>query len=132
MIAIDTNVLVRILINDDTAEEQCQLARQLVNSHGDVWVCHVVLIETIWVLQKVYSFDKQKIILVLDKVIHHPHIHLEDSEIVKQTLDIFRSSNADFSDYLIFNKAQHQNLILHTFDRKLAKIDGVERVKKDT
>ncbi len=37
MIAVDTDVLVRVLVNDPGAEEQCRLARNLINSHGDMW-----------------------------------------------------------------------------------------------
>jgi predicted nucleic-acid-binding protein len=59
MIAIDTNVLVRVLVNDPNAKEQCQLARDLITSHGKVWVCRIVLIETVWVLQSTYSFTKE-------------------------------------------------------------------------
>ncbi|MEY3807820.1 MAG: hypothetical protein RI893_796 [Pseudomonadota bacterium] len=41
MIAIDTNILVRVLVNDPKAEEQCRLARELMAAHGDVWVCKI-------------------------------------------------------------------------------------------
>ncbi|MEY3786514.1 MAG: hypothetical protein RLZ75_719 [Pseudomonadota bacterium] len=47
MIAIDTNVLVRVLVNDPQAEEQCQLARDLLVTNKDVWVCRIVLVETV-------------------------------------------------------------------------------------
>jgi len=41
MIAIDTNILVRVLVNDPKAEEQCRLARELMAAHGDGWVCKI-------------------------------------------------------------------------------------------
>ena len=44
MIAIDTNVLVRVLVNDPKAVEQCQLARELMTANGDAWVCRIVLV----------------------------------------------------------------------------------------
>ncbi len=50
MIAVDTNVLVRLLVNDPNAPEQSQQARELLNAQGEVWVGQIVLIETIWVL----------------------------------------------------------------------------------
>ena len=130
MIAIDTNVLVRILIDDPSAEKQCQLARHIVNYHKDIWVCHIVLVETIWVLQKVYSFKKPQVILVLKKLIQHPHLHLEDTEILEHALHIFNVSNADFADCLILSKAQQNDLALHTFDRKLAQIQGTKQITK--
>ena len=79
MIAIDTNVLVRVLVNDPKAEEQCQLARDLIITNKDIWVCRIVLVETVWVLQSSYKFSKDQIVAVLEKLIEHPSIHLEDA-----------------------------------------------------
>jgi len=47
MIAIYTNVLVRVLVNDPKAEEQCQFARDLIITNKDIWVCRIVLVETV-------------------------------------------------------------------------------------
>jgi predicted nucleic-acid-binding protein len=129
MIAIDTNILVRVLVNDPKAEEQCRLTRELMAAHSDVWVCKIVLVETVWVLQSAYQFTKEQIILVLEKLIQHPNIHLEDSESLDSALTIFSASNAGFADCLILNDAQRKNCVLHTFDIKLSKLHGAKRVE---
>jgi len=71
MIAIDTNVLVRVLVNDPDAEVQCQLARDLIAIHGNIWICRVVLIETVWVLESAYKFSKAQIIMGLEALINN-------------------------------------------------------------
>jgi predicted nucleic-acid-binding protein len=53
-IAIDTNILVRILVDDQNAEHQCASARALIAEAGSVWVSPTVLAETSWVLESVY------------------------------------------------------------------------------
>lgn len=58
MIAIDTNVLVRILVNDKQSEQQCRLARELIAKQNAIWICREVLIETLCVLQSNYQFKK--------------------------------------------------------------------------
>lgn len=128
MIAIDTNVLVRVLIDDPDAIEQCQLARNLITTQGDVWICRIVLIETVWVLERAYDFTKEQIILVLEKLIQHPHVHLEDAENLNGALTVFSASNAGFADCLILNDAQRKHLVLHTFDRKLSRLHGAKLV----
>lgn len=128
MIAIDTNVLIRILVNDPTSEKQCQLARSLITAHDDVWICRIVLIETVWVLQSVYHFTKDQIISTVEKLIQHPHIHLEESEQINNALIIFSASNVDFSDCLILNEAQNKKLTLYTFDKKLSHLYGTKQV----
>jgi len=130
MIAIDTNVLVRVLVNDPKAVEQCRLARELMTANGDAWVCRIVLVETVWVLQSAYQFNKEQILLVLEKLIQHPNLHLEDAANLDSVLTIFSAGNAGFADCLILNDAQHKQLILHTFDLKLSRLHGVKRVEK--
>ena len=108
MIAIDTNVLIRILINEPKAEQQCRLARELISEHDSIWVCQVVLIETIWVLQTSYQFSKEQILLVLEKLLNHPDIVLENAEDLETDLPVFRSNNVGFADCLILNDATTQ------------------------
>jgi len=112
MIAIDTNVLVRVLVNDPQAEEQCQLARDLLVTKKDVWVCRIVLVETVWVLQSSYKFSKDQVVAVLEKLIEHPNIHLEDAENLDNVLTLYSASNAGFADCLILDHAQHKQLVL--------------------
>jgi predicted nucleic-acid-binding protein len=131
MIAIDTNVLVRVLINEPTAQAQCLLARDLISKHKQVWISQLVLIETVWVLSKAYQFEKQDIILVLEKLIQHPHIYLENEQNLHNTLTLFSASNVGFADCLILNQSQTKNLILYTFDRKLSRLHGAKQVIAD-
>ncbi len=130
MIAIDTNVLVRVLVNDPKAEEQCQLARDLIITNKDIWVCRIVLVETVWVLQSSYKFSKDQIVAVLEKLIEHPSIHLEDADNLDNVLTLYSASNAGFADCLILDNAQHRQLVLHTFDLKLSRVHGAMQVGK--
>ena len=128
MIAIDTNVLVRVLVNDPDAEVQCQLARDLIAIHGNIWICRVVLIETVWVLESAYKFSKAQIIMVLEALINNPQVHLEDADCLDTVLTVFSAGSAGFADCLILNDAQHRQLVLYTFDRKLSRLHGTKRV----
>ncbi len=128
MIAIDTNVLVRLLVDDSNATVQCEQARNLVNIYCDLWVSKIVLVETVWVLESIYRLNKEQVILVLEKLVQHPHVHLENAEHINSVLTVFSASNADFADCLILIDAQYRQLMLHTFDRKLARLHGAKRV----
>ena len=132
MIAVDTNVSVRVLVNDPGAEEQCRLARNLINSHGDIWVSKIVLAETVRVLESVCQFSKEQIILVLEKLIRHPHVHLEYSEMLNNVLTVFSAGNAGFADCLILSDAQHIQFILYTFDRKLSRLHGAKCLETES
>lgn len=94
MIAIDTNVLVRVLVDDPGAMEQCRMARGLIALHDSLWVNQIVLIETMWVLQSRYQFEKEHIGLVLEKLTQHPHIQLENDAEIKAGLEVFNRHSA--------------------------------------
>ena len=65
---------------------------------------------------------------MLRKLPNHPDIILESAEYLESDLAVFNSSNVGFADCLILNDAQRRQLVLHTFDRKLARLHGAKHV----
>lgn len=128
MIAIDTNVLVRVVVDDPDAPEQCQQARELLLTHGSAWITEIVLIETVWVLESAYGFSKTEILNVIERIRENPALEFEVVDRLDTALVLYRNSNVDFADVLILAAAMQQQVILHTFDRKLARLDGTQRV----
>lgn len=128
MIAIDTNVLVRLLINDPEAMAQCEQARKLIKGYAKAWVSKVVLVETVWVLESVYELNKQQIILLLEKLVQHPRIDLENAGHINSALTLFSAIHGDFADCIILSDALHKQLTLHTFDKKLSRLHGAELI----
>jgi predicted nucleic-acid-binding protein len=128
MIAIDTNVLLRLVVDDPNEKQQSQLVRDLLNQHGQVWVSIIVLIETVWVLQSRYKLTKEQIIVVIEKIIQHPRIHLDNAASVDNALTLYSACNAGFADCSILNEAKKKQLVLHTFDRKLSRLHGAKLI----
>jgi predicted nucleic-acid-binding protein len=124
MRAADTNVIVRLIIQDDA--KQYAKAKRL----GELWVSHVVLQETIWVLSSVYAFDCDKIGLTVSMLLAHEHVVLEDAVAVQAALEQFQEKpGLGFSDCLVLEVARAKgHLPLVTFDRNLGKLDGAERL----
>jgi predicted nucleic-acid-binding protein len=128
MIAIDTNVLLRLVVDDPNEKQQSQIVRDLLNQHGQAWVSIIVLIETVWVLQSCYKLTKEQVIVVIEKIIQHPRIHLDNAASVDNALTLYSACNAGFADCSILNEAKKKQLILHTFDRKLSRLHGAELI----
>ena len=63
MIAIDTNVLVCVLVNDPQADTQCQLARELLKANDAIWVCRIVLVEMSGYYKALINSQKIKLLL---------------------------------------------------------------------
>ncbi|MGL6223829.1 MAG: PIN domain-containing protein [Steroidobacteraceae bacterium] len=126
MRAVDTNLLVRLLVRDDPA--QVKLAASFVQ--GGAWVSHLVLAETVWVLDAVHERAPSQIAAAIELLLNHEHLALQDPEVVAQALVHFRARpTLGFSDCMVLEIARKAgHLPLGTFDRALAKLDGAESV----
>jgi len=126
MHAIDTNVLVRLVTRDEPA--QVEAAEEFV-SRG-VWVSHIVLAETAWVLAEAYDLSHAQIAEVVEMLLAHQQLTLQDAEVVRAALDHYRKTpNLGFSDCLVLEIARKAgHLPLGTFDKRLSKLEGAERL----
>ena len=126
MRAIDTNLLVRLLVRDD--QHQVEAAEKFISNGA--WVSHLVLAETLWVLDAVYARSAEQIALAVERLLTHAELSLQDAEVVEAALQQFRSRpRLGFSDCLLLESARKAgHLPLGTFDRQLAKLDGTQRL----
>jgi predicted nucleic-acid-binding protein len=126
MRAVDTNVLVRLITGDD--EKQAAVAESFVNR--GVWVSHLVLAETAWVLRRVFGLDNVGIAAAIEMLLNQEAVSLQDAEVVTAALDQYREKpSLGFSDCLVLEIARKAgHLPLGTFDKNLSKLDGVERL----
>lgn len=126
MRAVDTNLLVRLIARDDA--DQAKAAESFVAKGA--WVSHLVLAETLWVLDAVYNRSPVQIANAIDRLLNHRELTLQDSDVVALALDRFRSRpSLGFSDCLVLEIARKAgHLPLGTFDRNLAKLDGTHRL----
>lgn len=142
MIAIDTNVLLRYLLQDD--EKQASKASTLVLGKEEVLITDVVLTETIWTLKgKRYNLSKNQIIDVIHALFAEANIKFEDGCAVWDALKDYmnaksiksggKTKQADFPDALIVNKAKRYGQInnieistVYTFDKAALVIQGTK------
>jgi len=127
MRAVDTNLVVRLLVRDDAR----QVGAAEAFTAGGAWVSHLVLAETAWVLDAVYDRSAEQVATAVEMLLNHKDLTLQDSEVVASALEHFRSRPVlGFSDCLVVEIARKAgHLPLGTFDRDLAKLDDVERLK---
>ena len=124
MLAVDTNVLVRMLVDDPDAQRQCEAARRAATEAGSVYVSQVVQVETVWVLERGYEVAKSALVDILERVVGNSAFTLQRPEVFRVALHAFRTGRADFADYIILAEAHAHGATLATFDRKLGKHPG--------
>ena len=131
MIAVDTNVLIRLLIDDSTASDQMELAKALLKKYRQVFVPQIVQVELVWVLENAYGFEKNAIIVVLQHLQKSSAYVLQQPTQFDAALENFVNHPADFSDYLILASCLEDNHQVYTFDRKFARLHSVNLLKDD-
>lgn len=102
MIGLDTNVLVRYLTFDDPL--QAAVAAKFLDSLSPEepgFVSLVVLIELVWVLGSLYGFQKSEIEGVIETLLQSKDLTIDNADLVRDALRIFRASRAEFSDCVI-------------------------------
>ena len=122
MIAFDTHVLLRLLLNDDARQSrQAQaLIDQAVSRSDKVLVPDIVLCELEWVLSSVYAVPKAAIIETLRRLLDAEEFAFLDRAAVAGALNGYEGGSADFSDYLIGASAARAGAATtYTFDRAL-------------
>ena len=128
MIAIDTNVLVRLLVEDDVV--QTQQANKLVENaalNGPVFVSNIVVIELVWVLLSHYRYDRLLLSDAMEMLLKSPKLNLERASAVRKAIAAFRNSRADFADCLIAQVALAAGCqYTATFDVDASKLPGMQ------
>ncbi|MGH9784636.1 MAG: type II toxin-antitoxin system VapC family toxin [Terriglobia bacterium] len=115
MLAVDTNVLVRVFTRDDPGE--AARAIRLLRS-SPVWVAKTVLLETEWVLRTVYEFSPDRVLAALRGLAGLEQVELEEPLQVARALAGYEAG-LDFADALHLASAEDRRFA--SFDQKLAK-----------
>lgn len=127
MIALDTNVLVRFLVEDD--EAQCARAAALVQRTVDederMFVSEIVICETVWVLARAYKFSRAEISAVLADLLRARHLEFGRADWLWNAHRAYEAGRGDFADYLIREEARGVGCeTIATFDAALLKEPG--------
>jgi len=130
VIALDTNILVRFLVQDHP--EQARLAGEIIDLLADDapgFISREVLIELVWVLERAYRLGRDEIAAALDGLLSATELQIEGSDEVGSALELYRNDGFGFADLMIAAAARRVGASeLVTFDRKAARLPGVRLV----
>ena len=114
MIAVDTNIVERLLVADDPLQHAA--STRLFQEH-EVLVPDTVVLETEWVLRFAYRFEPAQVVRGLRGLFGLPNVHTAQAAAVAQALRWHEADGLDFADALHLAQCQHLDT-LKTFDRK--------------
>lgn len=121
MISLDTNIILRFLLNDVPA----QTARaKVILSKPAIYVSDVVISEVVFVLEKAMGFDRAYVGLLLRTLTALPHL-IHNSHVLPETITLFETRKSlSFVDCYAATEAKVFGSKLYTFDRKLLSQGG--------
>ena len=123
MIGLDTNVVVRYIMQDDP--KQSSLAATLIEKltvDDPGFVPLVVVIELVWVLSSSFELPRAQITAALEILLQTKEIQVERAEVVWRALRVYQGSSADFADCMVERSAAAAGCLrTMTFDRGAAK-----------
>ena len=129
MVALDTNVLIRFLVQDHAAQSTAarKLIRKCVNEGQTLFVPVTVSLELEWVLRSNFKFEKQAVVQTLSDLLSSAELSFESESALELALLQYAKTSADYSDCLHAALATAANSgPLWTFDKAAAKVDGAK------
>jgi predicted nucleic-acid-binding protein len=103
VIGIDTNVLLRAILDDDPSQSSAAKALiEAAKAAGEtIRVDRLVLAEAVWTLARRYRYTREQLVEVVEALSAVPELRLEDGRAVAEALAVFRDGRLDFADALI-------------------------------
>jgi predicted nucleic-acid-binding protein len=134
MKGIDTNVLVRYILQDDHKQSQqaTYFIEQTCSNEELLFINSIVLCEFVWVLETAYKYAKKDIAYALEQILKTRHFHIHEPEILWRSLDGYRNEGADFADHYIANLNVHNGCeYTVTFDKSAGQLQHFKPISKE-
>lgn len=121
MVLIDTNIIVRVLLNDNPL--LFKRAKELIEKEEEVLVLDPIVFEVFYVLEnKIYNTPKNEAVLSVRRFLKQKKVFLENKELIELTLEKYSTNNISIPDSYLLARSELNNNKLLTFDKKLNKL----------
>ena len=127
MIGLDTNVLVRYIMQDDSKQSPKATAIvEALDGVGSGYITVVSMVELVWVLTASFELTRAQVSQALDGIIRTKQFKIENADQVIRALRVFKLGKADFADCLIERSANSAGCVKTvTFDVKASRHAGM-------
>lgn len=130
MIGLDTNVVVRYLVQDDPVQSpQATRLIEALSAENPGYLSMVSMIELVWVLTKCYGSSREEIYTVLEALLRTKDLVVSEADLMMKAARLYRKGKADFADCLIATDAKVSGCShTVTFDVKAAETCGMQLI----
>jgi len=120
----DTNTFLRLLLKDVPSqyEEAKKLFTCAKEGKVKLLVPQIVVFEIVFSLEKYYKFSKAEVIDKLQAILSAPYFEIQDQDIFRSSLELYKLRNISFVDCFLIAEAQSLEAKIFTFDQNLNKV----------
>ena len=127
---IDTSVILRLLIKDDPAKARsCEKLLREGEQRGLIlYLLPVAIMETVWVLEKIYKFERRTIREIIEAILNTPQLKIEMETVIRKAIKSYEEKNIKFADAMMGHWGLEKDLsVIFTYDEKdYKRIEGLE------
>lgn len=127
---IDTSVILRLLIKDDPAKaKSCEKLLREGEQRGLIlYLLPVAIMETVWVLEKIYKFERKTIREIIEAILNTPELKIEMEGIFRKAIKSYEEKNIKFAEAMMGYWGLEKDLsVIFTYDEKdYKRIEGLE------
>jgi len=127
---IDTSVILRLLIQDDPAKARsCEKLLREGEQRGLIlYLLPVAIMETVWVLEKIYKFGRKTIREIIEAILNTPELKIEMEGVFRKAIRSYEEKNIKFADAMMGYWGLERDLsVIFTYDEKdYKRIEGLE------
>jgi predicted nucleic-acid-binding protein len=129
VIGLDTNIVVRYLVQDDAAQSAraTRIFERVLTEDRPGFISLVTMVETVWVLERVYDLPRLAIANVVERILQADTLLVQNEQQVFTAMTALKTGAGSFADALIGSLGAWAGCdSTLTFDRKAARLDGFE------
>ena len=127
---IDTSVILRLLVKDDDIKRKTveKLLKEAKDKGITLYLLPVAIMETVFVLEKVYKIEKKKIKELLMAILNTPEIKIDMEDVFRKSLEVYEGKNIKFADAVMGYWGLEKGFsTVYTYDEKdFKRIEGLE------
>jgi predicted nucleic-acid-binding protein len=122
-ILLDTNVIVRFLVRDNQEHfiKAVKIFQDIEDFHTEAYLMDFILAEVVYVLKRIYKFDKKLITHTLQQLLMYQNLFLDNKLVAYEALTIYNDKNIDFADAYLCAKRKLEDYEIVSFDRDIKK-----------
>lgn len=97
---LDTNIIIRFLTNDDPKKaDLCEkLFKHAKEGKQKLFISDLVIAETVWVLESMYNYPKNKLTDCIQKILNTPNIETENKDLLLNAITLYQLEDIDYID----------------------------------